>query len=174
MSREDFFRLLVCDDDASFRRRLAKSLRDRGLEVYEAEDAHNGFEVFKEYAPHGVVVDMRMPGESGLWLVNAIKNQSQSSARLVVLTGFGSITTALEAIRLGAVNYLTKPVSADALLAAFFPENVSPKVNVEIPSLAEVEAEYVNRVLAEHDGNVSQSAKVLGLDRRSLQRRLRR
>jgi two-component system response regulator RegA len=115
-----------------------------------------------------------MPGESGLWLVKALKDGNQTNTRIVVLTGFGSITTALEAIRLGAVNYLTKPVSADALLTAFFPEDTTPNVEVDIPSLAEVEAEYVNRVLAEHDGNVSQSAKVLGLARRSLQRRLRR
>jgi two-component system response regulator RegA len=174
MIRDGFYKILLCDDDAPFRRRLAKSVRDRGFEVYEAENAHDGLAVVEDYEPHGVVVDMRMPGESGLWLVKAIKESGQQDTRVVVLTGFGSITTALEAMRLGAVHYLTKPVKADALLAAFFPEDAAPKVEVEIPSLAEVEAEYVNRVLAEHDGNVSQSAKVLGLARRSLQRRLRR
>lgn len=174
MSRDGFSKILVCDDDATFRRRLAKSLRDRGFEVYEAENADSGLEVCRQYLPHGVIVDMRMPGESGLWLVRALRDTDSVTTRVVVLTGFGSIATALEAIRLGAVNYLTKPVAVDAIIAAFFPEDGAPKIEVEIPSLAEVEAEYVNRVLAEHDGNVSQSAKVLGLARRSLQRRLRR
>jgi two-component system response regulator RegA len=93
--------------------------------------------------------------------------------RVVVLTGFGSIATALEAVRLGAKNYLTKPASLQSIVQAFFPEQLPAPDADKLPSLAQVQEEYVNRVLAEHDGNVSQSAKVLGLARRSLQRRLR-
>jgi two-component system response regulator RegA len=173
--REGFTKLMVCDDDSAFRKRLAKSLRDRGYDVFEAVDASEGIEVFREYRPQGVIVDMRMPGESGLSLVRELNREAPGAVRIVMLTGFGSITTALEAVRLGAVNYLTKPTSVDAILAGFFPEEATSRAcQSEIPSLAQVEEEYVNRVLAEHDGNVSQSAKVLGLARRSLQRRLRR
>ena len=166
-------RILLCDDDAPFRKRLARALRDRGCEVFEADSARMGLEVFLEYTPARVVVDLRMPGESGLWLVREVKARHEDCA-VVVLTGFGSIATALEAIKCGAVNYLTKPVSADVILAAFSPEYLPQgKTQEEMPSLAEVEAEYVQRVLDECGGNVSQSAKVLGVHRRSLQRKLK-
>lgn len=170
---EQFSKLLVCDDDRAFRQRLARSLRSRGFTVFEAEDARSALGAVNEFSPDGVVVDMRMPGESGLWLVQQVRERS-SATRVVVLTGFGSINTALDAVRLGAVNYLTKPASVDAILAGFFPESVPAGTDEQLPSLAEVEAEYVQRVLAEHEGNVSQAAKVLGVHRRSLQRRLRK
>lgn len=168
-----FSKLLVCDDDKAFRQRLARSLRGRGFTVLEAEDAKSGVDAVTEYSPDGVVVDMRMPGESGLWLVQQVRHLLPA-ARIVVLTGFGSIATALDAMRLGATNYLTKPASLEKILEAFFPEQSAPATSAELPSLAEVEQEYVNRVLAEHEGNVSQAAKVLGVHRRSLQRRLRK
>jgi two-component system response regulator RegA len=166
-------RILVCDDDAAFRKRLARSLRDREYEVYEAATAQEGLDTFLEYRPGRVLVDLRMPGEGGLWLVREITSRDSECA-VVVVTGFGSIATALEAVKRGAVNYVTKPASLDQLLAAFSPEAVDSKtVQAEMPSLAEVEAEYVRRVMDECGGNVSQSAKVLGVHRRSLQRKLR-
>lgn len=170
---ENFSKLLVCDDDRAFRQRLARALRGRGFAVFEAEDASSGLEAAVEYAPDGIVVDLRMPGESGLWLVQQVRERHPKT-KILVLTGFGSINTALEAVRMGAINYLTKPASADSILAGFFPENAQNSVDCQLPSLAEVEAEYVHRVLAEHEGNVSQTAKVLGVHRRSLQRRLRK
>jgi len=166
-------RILVCDDDAPFRQRLSRSLRTAGHTVFEASDAREALEAAVEFQPDGVLVDMRMPGESGLWLVPRVR-AALPQARIVVFTGFGSIATALEAVRLGATNYLTKPASTSAILSAFTPELASPGAPPTLPSLEEVENEYVNRVLAEHDGNVSQAAKVLGVHRRSLQRRLRR
>lgn len=170
---QGFLKLLVCDDDRAFRQRLARSLRERGFLVFEADNARSGLEAAKEYAPDGVVVDLRMPGEGGLWLVQQVQAELPA-ARVLVLTGFGSITTAIEAVRLGAVNYLTKPASANAIVAGFFPELGARDTNAQLPSLAQIESEYVNRVLAEHEGNVSQAAKVLGVHRRSLQRRLRK
>lgn len=166
-------RIVVCDDDEPFRRRLVRALRDRGIEAYEAESARNCLEVFHEYEPDAVLVDLRMPGEGGLWVVSEIA-KSATGCKIVVLTGFGSIATALEAVRRGAVNYITKPASIDQILNAFSPESFDSTQTAEMPSLAEVEAEYVQRVLDECDGNVSQSAKVLGVHRRSLQRKLRR
>ncbi len=165
--------ILVCDDDASFRRRLARALRDRDCSVYEAETAHGAVGVLSEYTPEAVVIDLRMPGESGLWFIRQAQEQG-FSGKIVVLTGFGSISTALDAIRLGAYNYLTKPASVDQILEAFLPQSSTERKPIPMPSLAEVEAEYVQRVVAECDGNVSQSAKILGVHRRSLQRKLKR
>lgn len=168
-----FSKLLVCDDDTPFRQRLARSLRGQGFVVFEADSAASGIEAAREYSPDAIVVDMRMPGESGLWFVQELR-KFLPAARVLVLTGFGSISTALDAIRLGATNYLTKPATLGKILEAFFPEKGLPATSAELPSLAEVEQEYVNRVLEEHEGNVSQAAKALGVHRRSLQRKLRR
>jgi len=166
-------RILICDDDTVFRKRLARSLRDKGDSVYEADNAQTGLEMFLEYQPGRVLVDLRMPGESGLWLVSEIAPRDPT-CKIVVLTGFGSIATALDAIKRGAVNYLTKPASVVQILASFSPEYLQPTdVQPQMPSLAEVEAEYVQRVLDECGGNVSQSAKILGVHRRSLQRKLK-
>ncbi len=164
--------VLVCDDDAPFRRKLSRGLRDLGFEVYEAETAGNGLEVYKVYRPGRVIVDLRMPGEGGLWLVREIA-ALDSLCDIVVLTGFGSITTALDAVRRGARNYITKPASIKEILAAFSPDVSREASSDQLPSLAEIESEYVQRVLDHCGGNVSQSAKVLGLHRRSLQRKLR-
>jgi two-component system response regulator RegA len=166
-------RILICDDDSAFRKRLARSLRDKNYSVYEAENARMGLDAFLEYQPGRMLVDLRMPGASGLWLVTEIISRAPQ-CKVVVLTGFGSITTALDAIKRGAVNYLTKPTSVAQILAAFSPEySQVSMVREEMPSLAEVEAEYVQRVLDECGGNVSQSAKILGVHRRSLQRKLK-
>ncbi|RIL07566.1 MAG: two-component system response regulator, partial [Proteobacteria bacterium] len=105
--------------------------------------------------------------ESGLDLLGEIS--ALSKAKVVVLTGYGSIATAVEAVKLGAVNYLTKPVNADTVLAAF--EKSAPS-RVEIPDLAQVEWEHIQRVVNEYNGNISRASKVLGLHRRSLQRKL--
>jgi two-component system response regulator RegA len=170
-TREDSF--LVCDDDAPFRKRLARALRDRGFVVYEAENAESGLEFFGEYSPKRVLVDLRMPGAGGLWLVGEISARDPGCS-IVVLTGFGSIATALEAVRKGALNYLTKPASVEQILAAFNSEGERADITQEMPSLAQVEAEYVQRVLDQCGGNVSRSAKVLGVNRRSLQRRMKK
>jgi len=165
-------RILLCDDDAAFRRRLKRSLSQLGFEIFEAENAEYALRAQRNYAPDGAVVDLRMPGQSGLWLVGELRKYDSKIA-IVVLTGFGSISTALDAIRSGAINYLTKPVSAEQLIASFSPSSASSQIPPPMPSLAEIEAEYVQRVLSECDGNVSRSAKVLGVHRRSLQRKLR-
>lgn len=166
-------RILICDDDSAFRKRLGRSLRDKGCSVYEADSAQSCLDTFLEYQPGRVLVDLRMPGESGLWLVSEIIARDPG-CKIVVLTGFGSIATALDAIKRGATNYLTKPATVAQILASFSPEYLQPtNAQAQMPSLAEVEAEYVQRVLDECGGNVSQSARVLGVHRRSLQRKLR-
>ena len=127
-------------------------------------------------SPEYAVVDLRMPGISGLDVVRELK-AIDSMTNIVVLTGYGSIATALEAVRLGATHYLTKPADVDDLLAAFDRANKAPEevISIEpavVPSLARAEWEHINRVLTDCSGNISQAARLLGLHRRSLQRKL--
>jgi two-component system response regulator RegA len=116
------------------------------------------------------VIDLRLPGESGLAIVRDLKALDPSTV-IVVLTGYGSIATAVESIKLGATGYLTKPADADQILAAL--DGTTAAANqFPAPSLARVEWEHIHRVLADCDGNVSQAARMLGIHRRSLQRKL--
>lgn len=167
--------ILLVDDDERFRERLAKAFAARGFAVRTAGDAETGEALAREESPEYAVVDLRMPGESGLTLVRALK-AIDAATNVVVLTGYGSIATALDAVRLGATHYLTKPADVDDLLAAFARAEgadvpTSP-VDADPPSLARVEWEHIHRVLADTGGNISLAAKKLGLHRRSLQRKL--
>lgn len=165
--------LLIVEDDAVLRARLARALRERGFEVREAPDGETALELARSDPPEHAVVDLRMPGISGLEVVQALK-QFEPSTIVVVLTGYGSIATALEAVRLGATHYLTKPADADEIVAALAKGGapVSPPEETTPASLARVEWEHINRVLADCGGNVSQAARLLGIHRRSLQRKL--
>jgi len=168
--------LLLVDDDRVLRERLARALRERGLDVRTAAGCDDALARARERAPGRAVVDLRMPGRSGLDLVRELR-EIHPAIRIVVLTGYGSIATAVEAIRLGAVHYLQKPADADDVLAAFSrgnePTSPTPETSEPTaPSLARAEWEHINRVLADCDGNVSEAARRLGLHRRSLQRKL--
>ena len=122
--------------------------------------------------PELAVVDLRLPGQSGLEVVRDLKALDPTTD-IVVLTGYGSIATAVESVRLGARTYLTKPADADQVLAAFggHADSTGP-TTASVPSLARVEWEHINRVLADCGGNISQAARLLGIHRRSLQRKL--
>jgi two-component system, response regulator RegA len=173
MSDEVAPTMLIVEDDAVLRGRLARAFRERGFEVREAPDGAVALELARAEPPEQAIVDLRMPGLSGLDVVQGLKEADPSTA-VVVLTGYGSIATALEAVRLGATHYLTKPADADEILAAFArgsapqpaPDGAQPA------SLARVEWEHINRVLGDCGGNVSQAARLLGIHRRSLQRKL--
>lgn len=171
MSEAASHRILIVDDDKTFCRALSLALRRRGHRVLLAHDVQEGLSEARAFRPDRVVVDLRMPGGSGLELVKAL-DESFPDILIVVLTGFGSITTAVEAVKLGAVQYLTKPVSADVLLAAF--DGKAPDDSTAAPSLDLVEWEHLQRVLSECDGNVSEAARRLGMHRRTLQRKLAR
>src|SRR5262249_22506529 len=121
--------------------------------------------------PELALVDLRLPGKSGLDLVKALKALDPTTA-VVVLTGYGSIATAVESVKLGATSYLTKPVDADQILAAFNPDADHSSHTPALQPLARVEWEHIQRVIADCDGNLSQAARVLGIHRRSLQRKL--
>lgn len=167
--------LLLVDDDAVFRPRLAQAFRKRGWEVFEASGVAEARTVGE--SPEFAVVDLRMPDGSGLDVVRHL-HALDPSTRIVVLTGWGSIATALDAIRAGALDYLQKPADADQIEAALLgkkPAEAAPEQDDElhgVPSLARVEWEHIQRVLVACDHNVSQAAKALGLHRRSLQRKL--
>jgi two-component system response regulator RegA len=128
-------------------------------------------------SPELAVVDLKMPGRSGLELVRDLQ-EIDPATRIVVLTGYGSIATALEAVHLGATHYVTKPADADDLLSAFAregPDSGAPvPIEHAVPSLARAEWEHIQRVLVDCGGNVSQTARLLGIHRRSLQRKLAR
>lgn len=166
-------KILICDDDSVFRTRLGRAFRERGLEVAEAENADQALELAGRFAPQRAVVDLRMPGASGVDLVGRL-HQLIPELRIVVLTGYGSIATAVRALQSGAVNYLTKPANADEILRAFAPEDEPQPTRGDGPFLEQVEWEHINRVLAECDGNLTHAAKLLGLHRRSLQRKLQK
>ena len=167
--------VLLVDDDEVFRPRLARAFRDRGWQVREARDVAAGRAAIVAAAPGHAVIDLRLPDGSGLELVREVRAAS-ASAPIIVLTGYGSIATALEAVRLGATNYLTKPTGVDDILAGFTPqaggaEEALP-ASEDVPSLARVEWEHINRVLADSGGNISEAARRLGMHRRTLQRKL--
>jgi two-component system response regulator RegA len=169
--------MLVVDDDETFRTRLVRAFQTRGYEASGAKDAESALLLAKQESPEHAVVDLRMPGMSGLDLVRELK-QIDSTTNIVVLTGYGSIATALEAVRLGATHYLTKPADVDDILAAFQRAHHAPEplaLNDEtlvVPTLARAEWEHIHRVLTDCGGNISQAARLLGLHRRSLQRKL--
>ncbi len=167
---------LLVDDDAVFRERLARALRKRGCEVETASGAAEAILLAQQNSPERAVVDLRMPGPSGLELVRELL-AIDPATQIVVLTGYGSIATAIDAIRLGATYYLSKPADVDDLLAAFErgTQPVDPQGGqVAAPSLARAEWEHIQRVLTDADGNVSEAARRLGMHRRSLQRKLQK
>ncbi|MEZ5317328.1 MAG: response regulator [Vicinamibacterales bacterium] len=168
--------LLIVEDDDLLRERLARALTDRGCDVRQAASVEAALASAREETPELVLLDLRMPGGSGLDLIPELK-RLDAATRIVVLTGYGSIATALEAVRLGAVHYLTKPADADEILAAFERGSEGgggPVRELRPMSLDRVEWEHINRVLMDCGGNISEAARVLGLHRRSLQRKLAR
>jgi len=164
--------LLIVEDDEALRERLARAFGTRGFDVQTAGSADEALTRLAADTPEFVVVDLRMPGGSGLDLVSRFI-EADPATRIVVLTGYGSIATAVEAVRRGAAHYLTKPADADQILAALTGgSGPAAEVPAKPMSLDQVEWEHINRVLLECQGNISEAARVLGLHRRSLQRKL--
>jgi two-component system response regulator RegA len=170
--------ILIVDDDHVLRERLARAFRDRGYDVRTADGTDAAVAAAREDSPELAVVDLRMPGAGGLELVRELRTLDPAT-RIVVLTGYGSIATTIEAMRLGATYYLPKPADVDDILAAFARGEAPPlapaaDLLAEAPTLARAEWEHINRVLADAGGNVSEAARRLGLHRRSLQRKLQK
>jgi two-component system, response regulator RegA len=164
-------RMMVVDDDPTFRVRLVAALEARKIDACGAGSTEEAKELAARAEPERAVVDLRMPGGSGLDLVSDLL-EMEPGMQIVVLTGYGSIATALEATRRGAIDYLTKPADADQILEAFEKNGQKPAARESVPSLARVEWEHIQRILTDCGGNISQAARVLKIHRRSLQRKL--
>ena len=165
--------ILVVDDDDVLRNRLEKSFLKRGLLVSIAADYDQAVTLVNQMKPEKAVLDLKMPGKTGLQLLQTIMELSPET-KVVILTGYGSITNAVEAVKLGAVGYVTKPADADQVLAAFEEKRETPTPEFTPPSLAEAQWEHIQRVLAEAGGNISEAARRLDIPRRTLQRKLKK
>lgn len=178
----DFFpheaSILLVDDSAILRDRLAEAFQERGFRVEVAGTCDEAVEVYRRNPTELAVVDLRMPGRPGVSLIADLK-QIRPDVRILILSGFGSIATAIDAVKLGAVNFLPKPADVDDILTAFkrggteveMPESDD---EIPVPTLAQAEWEHIHRVLADCNNNISEAARRLGIHRRSLQRKLRK
>ncbi len=164
--------LLLVDDDDTFRGVLKRALEKRGYAVIDANSVETALPLAEENTPEFAVVDLKMDGASGLVLVQRL-HELDPNTRIVMLTGYASIATAVEAIKLGATQYLSKPANADEVVAAFG-HNADPDKNLDVQpaSVDRLEWEHINRVLHEQNGNISATARLLNMHRRTLQRKL--
>ena len=168
--------IILVDDEDRFRERLARAFSSRGYVVFEAADVDQALEMIKSNNPDWALIDLRMPGKSGLDLIREAK-EFLPFLKIVVLTGYGSIATATEAIKLGAHYYLPKPADVDDILNAFerdsdLHDDADEQAEFEVPSLARAEWEHIQRVLNDCDNNITAAAQKLGIHRRTLQRKL--
>jgi len=172
---QDFERpgLLIVDDDEIFCEVLADALESRDYRVHIAHNADEALAIARREDPEYAVIDLRIGADSGLQVTRALRGLNDA-IRMVVLTGYASIATAVEAIKLGAVHYLTKPADVGDIIAALHKEEGDPDVEpVESPlTVRRLEWEHLQRVLAECDGNISAAARRLRMHRRTLQRKL--
>jgi two-component system response regulator RegA len=168
--------MLVIDDDAIFNGVLVRALTRRGFKAQGATNPDGALAAARAAAPDAVVLDLNLGAVSGLNLIQPLLAVAPH-CRIVVLTGYASIATAVEAIKLGATQYLAKPVEVDAIVAACVePETAEAAVESTPPadplSVSRLEWEHIQRVLHQHDGNISATARALKMHRRTLQRKL--
>lgn len=161
--------LLIVEDDNRLRKTLRIEFEERGYHVTEADS----LATIPQSAVDFALVDMRLRGDSGLKAIQQIMTISPA-CRLVAITGYGSIAMAVEAIKLGAINYLTKPVDIELLEKALSGEAVSYEPSEGPISLSQKEHEYIEYMLIQNEGNIAKTAKALGLHRQSLQRKLKK
>tara|TARA_B100001179_G_C18498430_1_gene363200 strand:- start:203 stop:766 length:564 start_codon:yes stop_codon:yes gene_type:complete len=162
--------LLIVDDDNPFRERLARAMERKGFLVSQAESAKKGIEAVKLKKPAFAVVDLRLTDGSGLEVVKEIQN-SNSISRIIMLTGYGNIPTAVAAIKQGAIDYLAKPADADDVEKALLADPSSRAEPPENPMSADrVKWEHIHRVFELCNRNVSETARRLKMHRRTLQR----
>lgn len=165
--------LLLVDDDPTYCSVLAQALTRRNYNVIVAHNLEDGLQLVQNSPPEFAVIDLRIGHDSGLNLVKKLR-ELDSGIHIVMLTGFASIATAVEAIKLGATHYLTKPADPDEIEKALQREGGDTSVSLkERPlSVKRLEWEHLQKVLMEHDGNISAAARALGMHRRTLQRKL--
>ncbi|WP_323750151.1 response regulator transcription factor [Marinobacter sp.] len=164
---------LLVDDDQTFVQVLIRSLARQGIEATAAHDHASALTAVSAPDIQRCVLDLNLAGESGLQLLPELLAR-KPTLDVLVLTGYGSIATAVEAMRRGAVNYLCKPVTVQQLIRGFDPLEAAPDLRPEPPSVEEMAWEHIQRVLNEHDGNISATARALNMHRRTLQRKLQK
>ncbi len=165
--------LLIVEDDQAFSSALSKALEKKGFNVFSSNTIETAIQTAHACSPQYAVVDLRLGNESGLQIIPILK-ELNSKIKIIVLTGYASIATAVEAIKLGAIQYLTKPTGSDEIYQAFFNQNeISNQCVKPNPmSLKRLEWEHIQKVLSENNGNLSATARALGMHRRTLQRKL--
>ena len=166
-------KLIIVEDDEKFAATLKRSFERRGYEVVHAHGLDEAIAALETFAPKYAVVDLKLAGESGLACVRALSERDPAML-IVVLTGFASIATAVEAIKLGARHYLAKPSNTDDIEAAFHKEegDVDTAIGERATSIKNLEWERIHQTLVETDFNISETARRLGMHRRTLARKL--
>jgi len=168
-------KILLVDDDQVFTRVMQRALSRLGFEIHTAQTAQEALALAQETLFDRAILDLKLEFSSGLQLIAELR-AVQAGLRIVVLTGYSSVSTAVEAIKLGAVNYLCKPAPVSEILAAF--ENTQGNSSASLmevrPSVDRVEWEHIQRVLLENQNNISATARALGMHRRTLQRKLQK
>lgn len=166
--------ILLLDDDATFVEVLGRSLQRRGMTVLQARTLTEGLVLAQQHCPDHAILDLKLQQETGLDAISPLLALNPAM-KILMLTGYSSIATAVAAIKQGAMDYACKPLDADAILAKLGLANASTAA-VAVPeqplSVERMEWEHIQRVLAEHDGNISATARSLGMHRRTLQRKL--
>lgn len=167
--------LLIVDDDEALRTTLNRAFTRRGFTVTVAASVSEALALADTQLFDKAIIDLKLANESGLQLIPQLVTR-QPQLAIVMLTGYSSIATAVEAIKLGAVNYLCKPADADEILQAFDMTSGNPEAQVSNapPSVSRLEWEHIQKVLTEYDGNISATARALGMHRRTLQRKLQK
>lgn len=166
---------LVIDDDEIFADTLARDLQRQGHSCYVANDEIRALALCEQCRPSRIILDLKLVNYSGLHLIEQLKTIDEN-VNIVILTGYSSIPTAVEAIKLGANNYLCKPARLGDILSAFHSQSGdadSPLAELP-PSVNRLEWEHIQRILNENDGNISATARALGMHRRTLQRKLQK
>ena len=163
---------LLVDDDETFTQVLARALSKRGHQVLTACNSEEALQLAGSHRVTKALIDLKMEGETGLQLIPELK-KLPTPPTIVMLTGYSSIATTVEAIKLGAINYLCKPASIEEILNAFNTGN-TVTIPASPPSVDRLEWEHIQKVLNEHEGNISATARALGMHRRTLQRKLQK
>ena len=167
--------LLIVDDDEHFCNALSRAMERRGFRVAQSFDSATAVRLAEELSPAYAIVDLRIGEESGLPLIQALLGLN-GAMRIIVLTGYASVATAVEAVKLGATDYLTKPAHPDDIAAAFDREagDAQTPPATQPMSVRRLEWEHLQRVLLKHKGNISAAARALNMHRRTLQRKLQK
>ncbi|WP_347249619.1 response regulator transcription factor [Zoogloea sp.] len=174
MSSQDAPHILVVDDDPAFNRVLTRALAQRGFTVFGAHEPETALALARQHEPEYVILDLNIAGSSGLRLIEPLLAVNPD-CRILVLTGYASIATTVDAIKLGATQYLSKPADVDAILKALNATDVIISEDEMAPgpmSVDRLEWEHIQRVLTENEGNISATARALKMHRRTLQRKL--